>query len=77
MNQACRHAVITGTIILVSCHGDIDGLEQERRKSSVLALELRLSCTNQSTGICNSLKIEHPIISSVGPDFQVSSSELT
>ena len=28
---------------------DIDGLVQERRNSSALAMELRLSCTNQST----------------------------
>ena len=28
---------------------DIDGLVQERRISSALAMELRLSCTNPST----------------------------
>ena len=29
-------------------HHQIDGLVQERRNSSVLAMELRLSCTNSS-----------------------------
>ena len=31
-----------------STHGKIDGIVQERRNSSVLAMELRLSCTNSS-----------------------------
>ena len=29
-----------------SSYDDMDGLEQERRNSSALAMELRLSCTN-------------------------------
>ena len=29
-------------------NADIDGLVQERRNSSALAMELRLSCTNSS-----------------------------
>ena len=38
---------INGTIVWLSeCH--IDGLVQERRNSSALAMELRLSCTNLS-----------------------------
>ena len=37
-------------------HGKhIDGLVQERRNSSALAMELRLSCTNAS--ICNCIKL--------------------
>ena len=31
-------------------HDDIDGLVQDRRNSSALAMELRLSCTNPYTG---------------------------
>ena len=40
----CRHAAIS------SCHWSvyIDGLMQERRNSSALAMELRLSCINPS-----------------------------
>ena len=33
-------------------HDDIDGLVQERRNSSALAMELRLSCTNPLTWKC-------------------------
>ena len=32
----------------VMCISQIDGLMQERRNSSALAMELRLSCTNPS-----------------------------
>ena len=35
----------------MKCLSYIDGLVQERRNSSVLAMELRLSCTNPS--ICS------------------------
>ena len=51
--------VIQGTIYPsgwnhhVQTWDDIDGLVQERRNSSALAMELRLSCTNPSTCILN------------------------
>ena len=39
------------SLVYLSCHAsdtylNIDGLVQERRNSSALAVELRLSCTN-------------------------------
>ena len=39
-----------------SHHNDVDGLVQERRKSSVLAMELRLFCTNPSIVITEAFK---------------------
>ena len=37
-----------GEMNCLSIIANIDGLVQERRNSSVLAMELRLSCTNPS-----------------------------
>ena len=37
----------------------IDGLVQERRNSSALAMELRLSCTNSLIGLGNGLSTAH------------------
>ena len=42
---------LTNMGIMCSQHPYIDGFVQERRNSSALAMELRLSCTNPS--ICN------------------------
>ena len=36
----------TGRQQKITCSGHVDGLVQERRNSSALAMELRLSCTN-------------------------------
>ena len=38
--------------------GDINGLVQERRNSSALAMELRLSCTNPERRNSSALAIE-------------------
>ena len=54
INQACYMVAIAGVIILVLSHScqviaaHFDGLVQERRNSSVLAMEFRLSCTSPS-----------------------------
>ena len=46
--EAADALALVGTMsTLVGAH--IDGLVQERRNSSVLTMELRLSCTNPST----------------------------
>ena len=47
--QRCDHVIGCGESDLVWTH-HIDGLVQERRNSSALAMELRLSCTYPSAG---------------------------
>ena len=42
------HHFVQASICQIKNTGDIDGLVQERRNSSALAMELRLSCTNPS-----------------------------
>ena len=44
-----------GWVIISHSKQHIDGLMQERRNSSVLTLELRLSCTNPSICDCSSM----------------------
>ena len=46
--------------ILTSNHWYIDGLVQEKRNSSALAMELRLSCTNPSIWYCLKKACNYP-----------------
>ena len=53
-SHTTSHLGLTKMSIFYRHHCHIDGLVQERRKSSASAMELRLSCTDPS--ICNMLK---------------------
>ena len=47
-SRMCHILYCCGYMIIVGGYVHIDGLMQERRSSSALAMELRLSCTNQA-----------------------------
>ena len=55
------HEPIYMPFLLTRSH-DIDGLVQERRHSSALAVELRLSCSNPSIWTLNSLRMFNDVV---------------